>query len=153
MKHTNQSINQSINQSNKFIWRQYPRHSQAQWWQPNRCSTAKSIKQFCNSNGPSGVLVSMGKRPSSKRCVLRRFLKIAAGVAERTDSGRLFQREGAQEWKALTCWSWPQGPSDWFLYMLSVTWFGAMWQASSEDKQFVSHVESCRSANRSWNQL
>ena len=33
--------------------------------------------------------------------VLRRLLKVATEVAERTDSGRLFQREGAQELKAL----------------------------------------------------
>ena len=31
---------------------------------------------------------------------MRRLLKVAAEVAERTDSGRLFQREGAQELKA-----------------------------------------------------
>ena len=30
----------------------------------NQCSTAKSKKQFHNINGPSGVLVSMGERPS-----------------------------------------------------------------------------------------
>ena len=33
--------------------------------------------------------------------VLRRLLKVATEVAERTDSGRLFQREGAHELKAL----------------------------------------------------
>ena len=42
----------------------------------------------------------MGKA-KSKRYVLRRLLKVASEVAERTDSGRLFQREGAQELKAL----------------------------------------------------
>ena len=44
--------------------------------QTNRNSTTKSMKQFRNMNVPSGVLVSMGKRPS-QRCVLRRFLKAA----------------------------------------------------------------------------
>ena len=32
---------------------------------------------------------------------MRRLLKVATEVAERTDSGRLFQREGAHELKAL----------------------------------------------------
>ena len=30
-------------------------------------------------------------------------MKVSTEMAERTDSGRLFQRDGAQEWKALTC--------------------------------------------------
>ena len=36
-----------------------------------------------------------------KRYVLRRLLKVATEVAERTNSGRLFQREGAHELKGL----------------------------------------------------
>ena len=36
-----------------------------------------------------------------KRYVLRRLLKVATEVAERTDSGRLFQREGTHELEAL----------------------------------------------------
>ena len=32
---------------------------------------------------------------------MRRLLKVATEVAERTDTGRLFQREGAHELKAL----------------------------------------------------
>ena len=32
-----------------------------------------------------------------KRCVFRCFLKVATEMAERTDSGRLLQRDGAQE--------------------------------------------------------
>ena len=42
-----------------------------------------------------------GGKAKSKRYVLRLFLKVATEVAERTDSGRLFQREGAQELNAL----------------------------------------------------
>ena len=41
------------------------------------------------------------KKAKSKRYVLRRLLRVATKVAEWTDSGRLFQREGAQELKAL----------------------------------------------------
>ena len=35
-------------------------------WQPNRSSAAKSMIQFRNFNHPSGVLVSMGGRPSQR---------------------------------------------------------------------------------------
>ena len=40
--------------------------------------------------------VPMGERPGQKD-VLRHFLKVATEVDERTDSGKVFQREGAQE--------------------------------------------------------
>ena len=43
----------------------------------------------------------MGGKVKSKRCIFTYFLKVATELAERTDSGRLFQRDGAQEWKAL----------------------------------------------------
>ena len=46
--------------------------------------------------------MSTGERPSRKRYVLRRLLKVATEVAERTDSGRLFQKEGAHELMALS---------------------------------------------------
>ena len=72
--------------------------------QPNQRPTAKSKKQFHNINRPLGMLVSMGGnggKAKSKRCVFRCFLKVATEIAERTDSGRLFQRDGVQEWKAL----------------------------------------------------
>ena len=42
-----------------------------------------------------------GGKAKSKRCVFRYFLKVATELAERRDSGRLFQRDGAQERKAL----------------------------------------------------
>ena len=42
-----------------------------------------------------------GGKAKLKRYVLRRLLKVATEVAERTDSGRLFQREGAHELKTL----------------------------------------------------
>ena len=44
--------------------------------------------------GSAGVYEEKAK---SKRYILRHFLKIRIEVAEWTDSGRLFQREGAQE--------------------------------------------------------
>ena len=62
--------------------------------QPDRCSNTKSLKLFRNINRPLGTAVSTGERP---RCLLR----VATELAERTDSGRLFQREGAQELDAL----------------------------------------------------
>ena len=42
-----------------------------------------------------------GEKAKSKRYVLRRLLKVATEVAERTGSERLFQREGAYQLKAL----------------------------------------------------
>ena len=42
-----------------------------------------------------------GGKAKSKRCVFRYFLKVATELAERTDSSRLFQRDGAQQRKAL----------------------------------------------------
>ena len=38
-----------------------------------------------------------GGKARSKRYVLRHFLKVATEVDERTDSGKLFQREGTQD--------------------------------------------------------
>ena len=38
-------------------------------------ATAESLF-ISNINGPSGVLVSIGGKAKSKRCVLRRFLKV-----------------------------------------------------------------------------
>ena len=48
--------------------------------------------------GSDGIYRGQAK---SKRCVFRYFLKVATELAEQTASGRLFQRDGAQEWKAL----------------------------------------------------
>ena len=44
--------------------------------------------------GHAGVY---GEKARSKRYVLRHFLKVESEVDERTDSGKLLQREGAQE--------------------------------------------------------
>ena len=38
-----------------------------------------------------------GGKAKSKRCVFRCFLKVATEMAERTDSGRLFQSDRAHE--------------------------------------------------------
>ena len=59
------------------------------------------MNQFHNIDRPSGVLVSYGGKAKLKRCVLRCFLKVATEMSEQTDSGRLFQRDGEQECKAL----------------------------------------------------
>ena len=48
--------------------------------------------------GHAGIYEGKAK---SKRCVFRCFLKVATEMAKRTDSRRLFQRDGTQEWKAL----------------------------------------------------
>ena len=38
-----------------------------------------------------------GGKAKSKRCVFTYFLKVATELAEQTDSGRLFQKDGTQE--------------------------------------------------------
>ena len=42
-----------------------------------------------------------GGKAKWMKYVVRYFLKVATELAERTDSGRSFQRDEAQEWKAL----------------------------------------------------
>ena len=69
--------------------------------QPDWCSNTKSLKLSRNINRPLGTPVSKGGEAKSKRYVLRHLLKVATKVAERIGSGRLFQREGVQELKAL----------------------------------------------------
>ena len=55
------------------------------------------MKHFHNINGPSGLLVSMAERPSQRGVFRDVFLKVASEGTKWTDSGRLLQREGAQE--------------------------------------------------------
>ena len=90
---------QSVSQSN-FYSANIPGKAISVARQPSQCSIAKSMKQFHGINGLSGVPVSKGERPS-RICVFRYFLKVATEMAEWIDSGRLFQRDSAQEWKAL----------------------------------------------------
>ena len=54
----------------------------------------EAVPQCQQVIGHAGVC---GGKAKSKRYVLRHFLKAETGVDERTDSGKLFQREGAQE--------------------------------------------------------
>ena len=89
------NINQPINQSNFYSANIPSLGLVAQ--QADRCSNIKSLRLFRNINRPLGTPVSTAGKAKSKRYVLRRLLK----VDERTDSGRLFQRKGAQELKAL----------------------------------------------------
>ena len=59
--------NQSINQSIIFYSANIPGEARAQWRDiQNQCSTAKSRKQFRNSNRPWGMTVSTGERPNQR---------------------------------------------------------------------------------------
>ena len=69
-------------------------------------ATAESVSVVFNSKineavpQHRGAIRSVGvygEKPKSKICVLRHFLKVAIEVAQQTDSGRLFQREGELE--------------------------------------------------------
>ena len=86
-----------------------------------------------------------GRRAKSKSCVFRCFLKVATEMAEQTDSGRLFQRDGAQEWKALApVLVFTLGTDNYYCCLILVNGKELMWQAWSEDKQAVSVVcSSC----------
>ena len=67
--------------------------------QPHQCLTMKSM-QLRSINGPSGRAGVYVGKARSKRGVFRCFVKVATEMAERRDSGRLFQR-GARKWKYL----------------------------------------------------
>ena len=85
----------------------------------------------------------------SKRYVLRRLLKVATKVAEWTDSGRLFQREGVQDLNALApALVWILRNDRVILCLISANMMEDMWQVRSEDKEVALHEEPYRSANR-----
>ena len=64
-------------------------------------ATAKSVFNSKMDQKAMGSDGNYGGKAKSKRCVFRYFIKVATEMAERTNSGRLFQRDGAQEWKVL----------------------------------------------------
>ena len=70
--------------------------------QPDLCSNTKSLRLFRNINRPLGTPVSTGGGGGQvEKVCFETFSKVTTEVAERTDSGRLFQREGVQELKVL----------------------------------------------------
>ena len=80
----------------------------------------KAVPQHQRAIGRAGVY---GGKAASKRCVLRRFLKISVGVAQWTDSRRLFQREGAQKWRTLVpVLVFTYGLTEWLLCLISMIW-------------------------------
>ena len=91
----NESINESINQSISMA------KLVSVSRQRNRCSTSKLMKQFRIINGTSGVVVSMGGRPSQRDMFWDVSWRFSTEVAERTNSRKLFQRERAQKWTVL----------------------------------------------------
>ena len=93
-------INQSINQSN-FYSANIPGEARLSGATAESVFNSKieeTVPLNQQAMGSDGIY---GGKTESKRCVFRYFLKVATELAERTDSGRLFQRDGAQEWKAL----------------------------------------------------
>ena len=90
----NYSANQSIAPISPAQWRNSQISVQKQsWWSYSVASTGRWAHQ--SQRGGGG-------RTKPKRWVLRRLLKVATEVAERTDSGRLLRREGTQVLNALT---------------------------------------------------
>ena len=91
-----ESISQSINQSN-FYSAYIPgeaRLSGATAKSVINSTIEETLPQHQQAMGSDGIY---GRKAKSKRCVFRYFLKVATELAERTDSGKLFQRDGAQE--------------------------------------------------------
>ena len=54
----------------------------------------ETVPQHQQAMGHAGIY---GGKAKSKRCVFRCFLMVATELAERTDSSRLFQRDGSHE--------------------------------------------------------
>ena len=89
-------INQAINQPN-FYSANIPgvaRLSGATSKSVLNSKIDEAVPQRQQVIGHAGVY---GGKARSKRYVLRHFLKVATEVDERTDSSKLFQREGVQE--------------------------------------------------------
>ena len=74
-------------------------------------------------------------------------------MAERTDSRRLFQREGAHELKALAPVLVLILGMDRVIPVFDLSEREERWQSRSEGKRAICHEEPCRSASRSLNGL
>ena len=112
-------------------------------------SINQSIKLLC-ANIPGKARFS-GTTAKSVFNSKKHFLEVATVVAEQTDSGRLFQRDGAQEWKALApALVLTLRTRKLIPFSISVNGMGVMWQAWSEDKQPIFLAGFYRSANWSW---
>ena len=90
-------IHPSINQSN-FYSANIPGEARLSGTTAKSVFNSSTLPQHQQAMGSDGIY---GGKAKSKRCVFRYFLMVATEMAERTDSGRLFQRDGAQEWTAL----------------------------------------------------
>ena len=81
-----------INQSIKFLQCQYPQLSQDEW-HDSQIDVQQQTRR--SSSVTTGVLVSMGERPSQRDVSSDVFLKeVETEAAEWTDSGRLLQLKG-----------------------------------------------------------
>ena len=138
------SINQSIDQLT-FISANLPSKSRLTGMMAKSVLNSKIDEAFCNI-GRAGVYRGKAK---SKRCVLRCFLKVATERAERTYSGRLFQKEGAQEWNTLVPVLVLRDRQTNFC-LVSVNGMEVIPQAWTEDKPAVFHESLCKSTNWSW---
>ena len=97
-----------------------------------------------------GRAVVYGRKVKSKRCVLRCFLKAATVMTERTVTGRLFQRDRAQDWKALVSVLASTLETDRLIPLFDLSERDGSAAASVECKQAVFHEWFCRSTNWSW---
>ena len=94
--HVLQSIYLSINQSN-FYSANIPGEARLSGATAESLFNTKIDEAVPQHQWAIGCVGVYGEKPTSKRCILRCFLKVATEMAEWTDSGRLFQRDRAQE--------------------------------------------------------
>ena len=120
-------------------------------WQTNQCSTAKSRKQFCIINRPSGVTVSIGERPNQMRLCLQVFLE-GSNWTRWTDRQWevVPKRRGTRVKSSSTSiLSWPQGLTNYYHCLISVNGKESMQPARKQDKQLFFHAGFRRSTNLS----
>ena len=95
--------------------------SQAQW--RNSWIDVQQQNRWNSSMASTGCWMCwcLRGKAKSKRCVFICFLEVATEMAEQTDSGRLFQRDGAQEWTALApvMVLTPRGLTDYYRCLIS----------------------------------
>ena len=89
----------NVNQSIKFLYRQYPWCSQVRGVTAKSVSNSKIKKQLCNINGPLGVL-SIGESPSQRDVFWDASWRFQLEWLSEQVVGGCSKTEGAQEWKA-----------------------------------------------------
>ena len=101
-----------------------------------------------------GTPVSTGGRPSRKGMFWDVFWRWQPTWLNGPIVEGCSKEKKRKSWRpSCQCWSWSQGPTEWFFCLISVNVMEEKWQSRSEDKRVGPHEEPRRSASRSWNGL